>query len=165
MKLLLLAAGLLLVASSETRAGPRSAAVAVGAPAPAFDLERLQGRQAGRLSSLRGRVVIIEFWATYCGWCKSTHPDLARFAASQPKDGVAVLGISSQGRRRLTRYLSRHELGFTVLHDARRRVARRYGVRGTPTLLVIDRAGVVRFFASGAPAAKRAIAVARDLSR
>jgi len=154
-----------LVVAGDAAAGPRHSAVRVGSAAPAFDLERLQGQEAGRLATLQGRVVIIEFWATYCGWCRSTHPDLARFAAAQPKDGVAVLGISSQARSRLARYLKQHDLGFTVLHDARRRIARRYGVRGTPTLLVIDRGGVVRFFASGAPAAKRAIAVAAELSR
>ncbi len=157
---------MLLLVPGTVGAGPKAASTArVGAPAPAFDLERLQGREHGDLTALRGRVVLVEFWATYCGWCKSTHPDLAQFAAAQGKDGVAVLGISSQARGRLARYLASHRLGFTVLHDARRRVARRYGVRGTPTLVVIDRAGVVRFAAGGAPAAERAIALAAELSR
>ncbi len=115
--------------------------------APAFSLEVLQGQPHASLESLRGSVVVIEFWATYCGWCKQTHPKLAAFAAEHPE--VHVLAISAQKRSRLLRYLRKHNTQLTVLHDPRAKVSRSYRVNVTPTLVVIGKHGKVWAWAEG----------------
>ena len=153
-----------LAVAEQPAAGDRDDAQATKNPlaAPDFDLPVVQGGGIGKLAELRGKVVVVEFWATYCGWCKKTHPSLARFARKH-KDDVAVLGISSQGSSRLRRWLRKNRVGFTVLHDNRRRVARAYRASGTPTLVVIDQLGDVRFYGVGLPAAKKALKVAAEL--
>jgi cytochrome c biogenesis protein CcmG/thiol:disulfide interchange protein DsbE len=133
-----------------------------GKNAPAFDLEVLQGEASGSLEVSRGKVVIVEFWATYCGWCKATHPKLAAFAAETP-ESVVVLGISAQKKSRLRRYLKRHDTGLTILHDPKAGVSRAYGATATPTLVVIDGQGKVRAWAQGGNKLKSILRTARSL--
>ena len=139
-----------------------SARALVGGQAPDFDLPSLQGQLSGRLVDHRGKVVVIEFWATHCGWCRRTHPSLARAQKAHPGQ-LVVLAISAQGRGKLQRYLNKHRLGVTVLHDRRARVSRQYEARATPTLVVVDRMGRVRYAGVGAPAAPKALLVAGEL--
>lgn len=116
--------------------------------APGFNLEVLQGAASGALEDHRGKVVIVEFWATYCGWCKATHPKLASFA-SKHGDNAVVLGISAQRKSRLKRYLRKHKTGITILHDPKARISRSYRASATPTLVVIDAEGKMRGWAQG----------------
>jgi thiol-disulfide isomerase/thioredoxin len=127
-----------------------------------FDLEVLQGEASGRLEDSAGKVVILEFWATYCGWCKATHPKLAEFA-SDHEGRVVVFGISAQKKSRLRRYLRSHDTGLTILHDRGGKVSRAYRADKTPTLVVIDASGKVRAWGQGANKLKQILAVAADL--
>lgn len=127
-----------------------------------FSLRRLQGKESGHLKDHRGKVVIVEFWATYCGHCKRTHPWLARIDKSPQ---IVSLGISSQRRSRLKKYLRRYKVGFTVLFDPRAKIAKTMNAKVTPTLFVFDQKGRLRFKGIGTPAAKKAISIARDLTR
>ena len=72
---------------------------------------------SSQIEELRGKVVILKFWATYCGWCKKIRPDLIKL--DRARDDIAVLAISSQGTGKLRRYLKRHRIGLPVLHDRR----------------------------------------------
>ena len=130
--------------------GAYNAALAqkVDSQAPEFSLEVLQGDDAGTLVDLRGKVVIIEFWATYCAWCKKTHPTLAKFSADHTDD-IVVLGITAQRKSRVLRYLRKTKTGLTIAHDPKGRTSRAYGARVTPTLVLIDRQGVVRKWTEG----------------
>lgn len=132
-------------------------------PAVEFDLEVLQGEGSGKLDASRGKVVILEFWATYCGWCKATHPKLAAFA-SEHSEAVIVLGISAQKKSRLQRYLRRHQTGLTVLHDPRAKISRAYQANQTPTLVVIDPEGTMRAWAQGGNELKAILRVAKSLA-
>ena len=124
-----------------------------------FALEVLQGQGSGSLDHHRGQVVILEFWATYCGWCKATHPTLAAFA-DKHSGRVTVLGISAQKKSRLRKYLASHTTGFTVLHDPGAKVSRNYRADRTPTLVVIDAKGVIRAWAQGGNKLKHILQVA-----
>lgn len=128
--------------------GKAAFAQKVGSTAPEFSLEVLQGESAATLDEHRGKVVIVEFWATYCGWCKKTHPTLAKFAADHP-DEVVVIGITAQRKGRVLRYLRKNKTGLTIAHDPRGRISRAYRARVTPTLVLIDGEGVVRAWAEG----------------
>lgn len=130
--------------------------------APSFDLEVLQGNASGILEESRGKVVILEFWATYCGWCKATHPKLAHFA-NKHGDQVVVLGISSQKKSRLIRYLRRHDTGLTILHDPKSKISRRYRAMATPTLVVIDAEGRLRAWGQGGNKLKSILQSAESL--
>ncbi len=155
--------GTLAVFFSLTLAWP-AAAKSDNKEATLFSLEVLQGTASGKLEESRGKVVILEFWATYCGWCKATHPKLAAFAEANP-DQVVVLAISAQKKSRLKRYLKRHNTGLTVLHDPRARISRAYRANATPTLVVIDAEGKVRAWAQGGNKLKSILRVAAALAR
>lgn len=133
-----------------------------GQEAPEFSLQVLQGTGSGNLSELEGKVVIVEFWATYCGWCKKTHPKLAAFA-SKHAEQASVLAITAQNKRRVLRYLRKHETGLRVLHDPRAVVSRKYRADRTPTLVVIDQQGKIVAWAQGGGALKAIVSKARSL--
>jgi peroxiredoxin len=128
-------------------------------PAPAFEAHRVQQDPDAKattvsLASLRGKVVIIEFLATWCGPCKSTYPTLGELQARRRGDGLVVLGISEESDAGLRALDDQEKLGFALLRDvgAAARGAFHKGMSRmvTPTLFVIDRAGVVRFVGMGA---------------
>jgi len=139
-----------------------AAAQKVDKSAAPFTLEVLQGAASGSLDASRGKVVILEFWATYCGWCKATHPKLAAFAEANA-DKVVVLGISAQKKSRLKRYLKRHDTGLTILHDPKARTSRAYRANATPTLVVIDAEGKIRAWAQGGNKLKSILRAAKSL--
>jgi cytochrome c biogenesis protein CcmG/thiol:disulfide interchange protein DsbE len=154
---LTLSLALLLPSSGEAKP------LRTGETAPVFELEVLAGNSDGKLISLRGQVVVIEFWATYCGWCKATHPTLA--ALDRENRHITVLGISAQKKSRIRRYLYKKKPGFVILHDYRRKVSRAYAATATPTLVVIDQKGRLRYWGQGKPAALKAKTLATRLAQ
>ncbi len=114
-----------------------------GGMAPAFELTALDGQRVS-LASLRGRVVILDFWATWCVPCAVEMPTLQRLHVELKEQGVVVLGVNSEPPTLARRFLTRNGVTFTTLTDPRSRVARLYGVRGIPVGVIIDRSGRVR---------------------
>ena len=122
-------------------AGP-SPDEAATTPAPDLELPDLDGN-AVSLAALRGRVVVIDFWATWCAPCVFQIPVLNEFQADHPE--VAVLGVSVdfEGRSVVEPFAREHEVGYPVLlgNEA---VAREFGAMGFPTLFVIAPDGTIR---------------------
>lgn len=127
-----------------------AAAPPPGSPAPDFRLADAAGRTT-QLSSLRGQVVILHFWATWCPRCLSEMPLLEEVARDRAPHGVQVLAINlAEPRRRVERYLKEQSLELKVLLDSKGSVAGKYGVVGLPASIVIDRQGrIVRQITMG----------------
>jgi peroxiredoxin len=119
-------------------------------PAPRFDLPVASGAGAGDLDRLAGKVVVIEFLATWCGACKTTYRALADLETRRRGDGLVVLGIGDESEAALRALASAERLPFAVLRDVGGNARRAFRVTDLPTILVIDRAGVVRFAGVGA---------------
>lgn len=126
---------------------------AVG-PAPEFSLENLDGKTV-TLAELRGKVVLIDFWASWCGPCKSTFPDVQALAARHADEGLVLLVVDLDRNPEAARaYMD--ERGFaeeSVLYgslDAARAVKELYKVGGIPHTILVDREGQIRY--SGHPA-------------
>jgi peroxiredoxin len=118
--------------------GPR------GEAAPGFDLPRLSGGRL-QLASLRGQVVLVNFWATWCAPCVAEMPSLQKLHEALGAHGLAVVGISiDEERGELERFVRDHGLTFPVLHDASGAVASAWGVQGYPETFVLDAAGGLR---------------------
>lgn len=121
---------------------------AVGRAAPDFTLPDAAGRQVS-LSGLRGRVVLLEFWASWCEVCRRDTPALRSFA-ERYADRVAVVGVDwREPEAVLRQWVAEYRLGFPNLRDADGLVARRYGVRGVPEAWWIGPDGVARLHTVG----------------
>ncbi len=122
---------------------PACPAPAIGHPAPDFTLTTLAG-ETFTLSALRGRPVVVNFWATWCPPCRAEMPELQ--ATSQRLSGqVAIVGVDQMEPASLVRdFASSLGLSFAIPLDANGAISRLYRVRSLPTTFFIDRAGVIR---------------------
>jgi peroxiredoxin len=133
-----LAAGLLWLAATG------AVATEVGTPAPAFSLPARDGGQAS-LADLRGRVVYLDFWASWCAPCRRSFPWMSEMQARHGERGLRVIAVNLDAERKdAEAFLAAHPPGFTVLLDPSAATAARYDVKGMPTSYLIGRDGVVR---------------------
>lgn len=132
-----------------------------GQPAPALDLPVAAGRAADGPSRLRlsdtDDVVVLEFWASWCGACRRTTPILNSLHDELGAQGVAFYAVNVEpiDRQRLQAAHAAFGTSFPSLHDRTGEVQRRYAIRSLPTVMVVDREGVVRWASTGVPSKMR----------
>jgi cytochrome c biogenesis protein CcmG, thiol:disulfide interchange protein DsbE len=98
------------------------------------------------LAALRGRVVYLDFWASWCAPCRQSFPWMESLRRSYQEQGLAVIAVNmDQDRADADRFLKQFHPGFEVLFDPRGDSAEQFKVSGMPTSLIIDRLGVVRY--------------------
>lgn len=111
--------------------------------APDFSLTGQDGKPL-TLSSLRGSVVLVNFWATYCPDCIAEMPKLDELNTAMKAKGLRVIAISNdRSERYLKKYLEKNPIGLTVLFDEGQTVTRHYRVFSTPTSFLIDKRGMI----------------------
>jgi len=110
----------------------------------------LQGREVA-LSSARGKVQVIDFWATWCDPCRDQMPVLDQLARTYGGQGLAVYGVSmDEDRAQVAAWLEANPVAFQILWDrGGGRHAERLDIQRLPTTLVVDRLGLVRFVHQG----------------
>ncbi len=114
-----------------------------GNPAPDFALTDTNG-QTVRLQDSRGRITLINFWATWCGPCRYEMPLLTAAAAQYPDD-LAVLAVNfAESQAVVQQYAADLGLGFVPLLDSDGAVYAQYQVRGLPTTFFLDAEGIIR---------------------
>ena len=120
-----------------------------GKPAPDFALKSSTGENL-RLSEYRGDVVMINFWATWCGPCRQEMPLLDELYSRYERVGFNLLGVNIDDDSNRAMDMIR-ELGvnFPVLFDARKEVSRLYDVDAMPVTVLVDREGTVRYVHQG----------------
>jgi cytochrome c biogenesis protein CcmG, thiol:disulfide interchange protein DsbE len=135
---------------SSSTGGEGAGSVTVGEPAPDIVVQRLNGQPLA-VSSLRGKVVLLDVWASWCVPCKQELPMLDAIAGRWKGRGVEVVAVSvDQERENVDKFLaSRSHWSLTVAHDAAGVIADRLRPNKMPTSYVIDRAGIVRSVNSG----------------
>jgi peroxiredoxin len=115
-----------------------------GAMAPDFSLEGLDGNIV-QLSEYRGRVVLVNFWATWCGPCEAEMPLFEGYFEELQDEGLAVIAVNFDEAEETVRgFRDRLGLDFDVVLDPGGEVQQLYRVRGYPTSLFVDREGVVQ---------------------
>lgn len=116
----------------------------VSSPAPAFDLQTPQGTKVS-LSDQRGRPVLVNFWATWCGPCLLEMPLIQKYQDRYP-DKFRVLAVNDdEASADVQAYIAKLGLSFTVLLDPGGKVTDLYRVRAFPSSYFIDSDGVIRF--------------------
>ena len=120
------------------------ATVALARGAPDFTLPSMNGPNM-RLQEQRGRVVMINFWATWCGPCRIEMPHLQRLHEKYAASGFVLLGVNiDEDPRAAAALATRLGLSFPVLLDGDKRVSRLYDLSAMPSTVLIDRDGRVR---------------------
>lgn len=162
---------LLLALSACSSPPPQSvggAPPAVGQAAPDFTLTALDGKSYA-LSELRGKVVIVNFWATWCPPCRAEMPSMEKLHRELEDEGLVMLAVNIEkdGRQTVPRFLATSPHSFPVLIDEREEVQKRYGVYKFPESFVIRKNGIIDDKVIGAIdwAHPQTIAYFRDLLR
>lgn len=116
-----------------------------GAPAPDFTLRSSAGKNI-RLQELRGEVVMVNFWATWCGPCREEMPALNRLHEKYRAAGFTLLGVSIDDKPDgAVQMAKRLKVAYPLLHDTEKRASRQYDVSAMPMTFLIDRSGRMRF--------------------
>jgi peroxiredoxin len=137
--LILLLCSSLLIVSCEQRP-----VAAVGNPAPDFDTLDLKG-EVWSLSKLRGKVVFLNFWATWCPPCREEMPAMQRLYTKLPKDKFEMIALYNRDEKTAVRnFVSKLGLTFPILSDEYNFAGTKYGLTGLPETFIIDKQGVIR---------------------
>jgi peroxiredoxin len=140
-----LAVGALLAAASLA-AVP---AIAPAGAAPDFTLRTMDGPNV-RLQEQRGRVVMVNFWATWCGPCRQEMPQLNRLYEKYRASGFVLLGVNvDDDARKAAEVAAKLGVKFPVLLDTDKAVSKRYDLATMPSTVIIDRDGTVRYVHRG----------------
>lgn len=123
----------------------QAAGVAVGQAAPAVNLPVLLGPADTTLESLRGKVVYVDFWASWCGPCRVSFPQLEQLRVELGPQGFEVLAINvDEVEQDALGFLQDVPVTYPVVRDAQGTTPQTFGILGMPTGYLIDRQGVVR---------------------
>lgn len=115
--------------------------IASGKEAPNFTLKNLKGEEIS-LSDYRGKIVLINFWTTWCKWCDVEMPDLDRF--NKENDDLVVLAVNvEENKETVEEYINKGGYEFEVVLDEDGQIARTYLVNGFPNSYFIDKEGIL----------------------
>lgn len=117
-------------------------AVAPGSPAPQFQFQSPRGPVT--LANLKGRLVYVDFWASWCGPCRTSFPWMNEMQAKYGKQGLQVVGINlDQSQSDAGKFLSSLPAHFPIVFDPTSALPKAYGVKGMPTSFLVDQNGIV----------------------
>jgi peroxiredoxin/outer membrane lipoprotein-sorting protein len=122
---------------------PGERPVLTGKMAADFTLKDLQGNEI-RLSALRGRIVLLDFWATWCPPCRKELPSIEKLARKYKESDVVIFGINDEDSGTVKSFLKKNDYNLTTLMDSKRTVHRMYGASAIPSVIVIDRNGMIK---------------------
>jgi peroxiredoxin len=136
-------------AESPASAGSAGGDGLVGNPAPDFSVPTVTGAKADlALKELRGQVVLLDFWGTFCEPCKKSFPKLEALEKKYAARGFRIVAISEdedEDKAKIPAFADTYGAKFALAWDADKAIARRYKPETMPSSFVIDRHGVVRF--------------------
>ena len=121
----------------------------VGGPAPALDGKYYAG-DAGTLAQNKGKVVLVDFWATWCGPCRMTLPSLDALYKKYQGKGLEIIGVSAESLEDLKAFQATAKLGYPLFNDIGHITTNQYQAYAFPTLAVIDRQGMIQRIEVGA---------------
>ena len=127
--------------------GPE-ATVDIGRPAPSFKLPDLDGREIS-LEKFKGKIVLLDFWATWCAPCRMTMPVVEKLSKEYTNDMVILAVNMREPKDVVEKYAFEQEIGSQILLDGEGTVSAAYGAYAIPMQFLIDRSGVVRHIQTG----------------
>lgn len=116
----------------------------VGLPAPAWANTTAIAGAPRSIDQLRGRVVLVDFWAAWCGPCRLLAPHLNSLKDRFGAQGLTVVGITTDDAERAAVFSEKHQMRYPIVVDKDGDTSRAYGVTALPTMLLVDKKGVIR---------------------
>lgn len=136
--------------NSQTKETPRG--TGVGQLAPDFTLDRADGTKIS-LNDLQGNPAVLVFWTAWCPVCKEEAPKINKLVGEFESKGVKVVGINiGESDARINEGIKDFGIKYTVAKDKDTTVSKSYKVVGTPTVIFLDKKGVVQYFGNELPA-------------
>ena len=121
-----------------------SPVASVGKPAPDFDTVDLEGK-VWSLSKLKGKVVFVNFWATWCAPCREEMPSMQRIYAKLPKDKFTMIALFNRDKPAAVKnFVTKLGLTMPILSDEYNFAGTKYGLTGLPETFIIDKQGIIR---------------------
>jgi thiol-disulfide isomerase/thioredoxin len=120
----------------------------VGTAAPEFSLLNLEGKEV-KLSQLKGKVVLLNFWASWCVPCRSEMPTIELLHREFKDKGLIVLGIDDEESQKQTAFLQKFGFSFVSLVEPKKQASNLYSIGGIPTTVLIDQQGKIRAYDQG----------------
>jgi cytochrome c biogenesis protein CcmG/thiol:disulfide interchange protein DsbE len=118
----------------------------VGNPAPEFSLESMNGQGKVSMEGMKGKVVVVDFWATWCEPCKKSFPKLQALNVKYKASGLEIVGISEDDEKTgITEFGQTHGAKFALGWDEGKRIAEKWGPSSMPSSFIVDRKGIVKF--------------------
>jgi len=134
-----------LVALAAIGPTPAAWSVASGDAAPACSAQLLDGARTVSLADYRGKVVYLDFWASWCAPCRESFPFMNELQGDLGDKGLQIVGVSvDKTAEEAHRFLARYPAKFTIVLDAAGACPSAFRLEGMPSSYIIDRAGVVR---------------------
>jgi thiol-disulfide isomerase/thioredoxin len=121
---------------------------AVGQPADNFNLLPVEGGKSVSLAQFKGKPTLVVFWATWCGPCKREIPQLKDLHREFAPKGLQMVSVAIDFRETkedVERFRTSNALPYMVLWDAGNKASELYGVEGVPTVLLLDKQGIIRY--------------------
>ena len=118
----------------------------IGKPAPDFTLQSIDGKTV-KLSELKGNVLVLDFWATWCGPCVKSLPHLNEVAHDKPlaEKGLKVYAVNcGDTKAKVEKFLDNHKLQLNVLLDSNDAMQKDYLVNGIPATVIVGRDGAIK---------------------
>jgi len=130
--------------------GGAASAADAGQLAPEFKAPALDGGKAISLAAYRGKVVYLDFWASWCPPCLTSLPLLEKLRKEFPSDQFQILAVNvDQDVEKARKFLERTQVGYPSATDPNGRIPESYGIETMPTSFLIDRSGVIRYVHHG----------------
>ncbi|MCB1936929.1 MAG: TlpA family protein disulfide reductase [Nitrosomonas sp.] len=141
---------LLIIALILVMAVPGMAAQLVDRPAPECELTTLNGVSVENIQALKGKVVYVDFWASWCSPCVQSFPFMNQLQQDYGSRGLQVMGVNLDEKvADAEKFLSEYAADFSIVADPTRQCAKDFDVIAMPSSYLVDRAGVVRFIHRG----------------
>ncbi len=116
----------------------------VGKPAPNFDTVDLKG-EVWSLSKLKGKVVFVNFWATWCAPCREEMPSMQRLYAKMPKEKFEMIALFNNDKPAVVKnFVAKLGITIPILSDEYNFAGPKYGLTGVPETFIIDKQGIIR---------------------
>ncbi len=134
-------------------------------PEAGHAMPNLKGLLPGeKLPNTAGKVVLVDFWASWCGPCKASFPALARLHQKYAGKGLVIIGIGvDDDPAKHKAFIAKQQVPFTLVHDSQQKAVAFFSPSTMPTSYLVDRKGIIRFLHSGFKGAKTEAEYAQEI--